>query len=112
MIGLETSLGVVMTHLANKVISLRQMVERMHDAPSQLVASRIGGSGLLENDRRPLRIRGSATVVDPNHEWTVDPGKFYSKGRNCPFANWKLKGKAVATIVNGRLVMRDGEVLV
>ena len=40
---------------------------------------------------------------------TVDPEKFESKGRNTPFAGMKLKGKALYTIVSGKVVMRQGK---
>ncbi|MBM4085499.1 MAG: dihydroorotase, partial [Planctomycetes bacterium] len=50
------------------------------------------------------------TVIDPNKVWTVNANKFESKARNCPFHGWKLTGKAVLTLVGGRLVMRDGRI--
>lgn len=48
------------------------------------------------------------TVIDPSHEWTIDPGAFISRGRNCPFAGWRVRGGAAATIIGGRAVhLRD-----
>jgi len=41
----------------------------------------------------------------------VDAERFYSQGRNCPFAGWRLKGKAVATIASGRLVFWEGMIM-
>jgi dihydroorotase len=37
-------------------------------------------------------------------EWTVDPDRFLSKGKNTPFAGMKLKGEVVNTFVGGRMV--------
>jgi len=54
---------------------------------------------------------GEVTLIDPEHEWTVDPGRFYSQGANCPFAGWRLRGKAVTTIVGGRLTVWEGEIV-
>ncbi len=51
------------------------------------------------------------TLVDWDHIWTVDPDKFYSKSRNCPFAGMTFKGKPMYTIAGGRVVMAEGEVL-
>jgi dihydroorotase len=51
------------------------------------------------------------TVIDPEQEWTVEAEKFYTKGSHSPFVGRKLKGKAVLTIVDGRIVMRDGQVV-
>ncbi len=47
--------------------------------------------------------RADITVIDPNAEWTVDAAAFYSKSRNCPYHGWKVKGKAVATVVAGEI---------
>lgn len=51
------------------------------------------------------------TVLDLDKEWTVDASKFYSKGKASPFDEMIFKGKAAATIVNGKIVMKNGEVL-
>jgi dihydroorotase len=42
------------------------------------------------------------TLLDLQREWIVDKEKFASKGRNTPFHGWKLRGRAVRTIVGGR----------
>ena len=51
------------------------------------------------------------TLIDPKMVWTVEPEKFYSKARNCPFAGMTFTGRPVYTIANGQVVMADGEVL-
>jgi dihydroorotase len=51
------------------------------------------------------------TVIDPELTWTVDEKKFYTKGSHSPFIGRELKGKAVLTVVAGKIVMQDGEVL-
>ncbi|MFW6133260.1 MAG: dihydroorotase [Planctomycetota bacterium] len=43
------------------------------------------------------------TVIDPDRSWTVRPEQFASKSRNCPYGGWDLTGRAVATIVQGRV---------
>jgi dihydroorotase len=50
-------------------------------------------------------------VIDPSVEWTVNPESFYSRSKNTPFTGRNLVGKAVMTIVDGRIVARNGEVL-
>jgi len=52
------------------------------------------------------------TVIDPNLVWTVNVNKFYTKGRHSPFNGRELKGKAVLTVVDGKVVMRDGVIIV
>lgn len=48
------------------------------------------------------------TIFDPDEEWTVDPDKFASKGRNTPFAGKTLKGRVKYTIVSGKIIYQDG----
>lgn len=47
-------------------------------------------------------------LIDLEKEQTVDPEAFLSKGRNTPFAGWRLKGWPVLTMVAGRTVWQDG----
>ncbi len=46
------------------------------------------------------------TIIDPGKRWTVRVGKFASKSRNCPYDGWRLKGRAIATIVGGEVKYR------
>jgi dihydroorotase len=50
--------------------------------------------------------RADVTLIDPELEWTVKVDQFQSASRNSPFDGWKLKGRAVRTIVNGKTVWR------
>ena len=54
---------------------------------------------------------GDVTIIDPDQAWKVDAREFYSKGRNCPFDGLVLQGKAVITMVEGRIVARDGKIV-
>lgn len=47
------------------------------------------------------------TLIDPDREWTIRAEDFRSKSRNTPFDGWRVKAKAVATIVAGRPVYLD-----
>jgi len=50
-------------------------------------------------------------LIDLDKKWKVDVNRFYSKGRNCPFHGWELYGKAILTIVAGRIVAKDGMIV-
>jgi dihydroorotase len=100
MVGLETALGLILTNLTGPGrLSLNLVLEKMTSGPA----------GILGLDLGTLKIGSPAdfTVIDPSKEWTVDKNRFFSKGRNTPFDGWKLKGKAVMTIVGGRVVYSD-----
>jgi dihydroorotase len=66
------------------------------------------------NPARILRLPGGRltpgspadiTLIDPHREWTVDVSRFASKSRNCPFQGWELRGKAVMTIMGGKVII-------
>ncbi len=52
------------------------------------------------------------TVFDPDGEWIFRAENSASKSKNSPFFGWKLKGKAVATIVAGKLIWSEQNELV
>ncbi len=45
------------------------------------------------------------TIIDPNEHWTIDVNQFKSKARNCPFDGWDVTGRAIATIVGGKMAL-------
>ena len=47
------------------------------------------------------------TVFDPDREWIFERAETASKSSNSPFFGWKLKGRAVATIVGGKEVRTE-----
>jgi dihydroorotase len=96
MIGLETALALGLKLVAEKVLTLPQLIERL-----TVGAARCFGlpAGTLA--------RGAAAdvvVFDPSIGWEVAPGAFKSKSRNSPFGGWKLDGRVLYTIVDGNLV--------
>lgn len=103
-IGLETSLGVVWTELVERgLLSAETALAAMTRNPAAVL--QIAPPSLEPGGR------GDVTVFDPEHEWVVDPDWFQSLSRNCPFAGWRLKGKAIATIAGGRLVFWEGQMM-
>ncbi|GMR12040.1 MAG: dihydroorotase [Gemmatimonadota bacterium] len=100
-VGLETSLGLILTHLVEKgVIDISTMVDRMSRAPAE--AFSLPGGSLIPGSVADV------TVIDPVAEWTVDRKAFRSKSRNQPFDTWKLRGRPRLTIVRGRIVFDGG----
>ena len=96
-VGLETALGVNVTWLLEPgILTLPQLVDRMACLPAKVF--HLPGGTLAKGSI------GDVTVFDPSREWTVDPARFKSKGRNTPYGGRKLRGQAVRTIVGGRIV--------
>ena len=96
-IGMETAVAVVLTHLVHRgKLTRRQLVERMSASPARILGLRRKGS--LEPGRD-----GDVTVVSPLESWTV-PSRFESRSRNCPFIGRKLRGRVRATVSAGRII--------
>jgi dihydroorotase len=101
-VGLETALAVNITWLvAPGIIDLATLVEKMACAPAR-VFHLPGGT---------LRRGGVAdvTIFDPDAEWTVDPARFRSKGRNTPYSGKRLRGRVHFTVVDGQVIHRHEE---
>jgi len=96
-VGLETALAVNITWLvARDIIDVATLVDKMSCAPARIF--HLPGGNLR---------RGSVadvTIFDPDAEWTVDPARFRSKGRNTPYAGQRLRGRVHRTIVDGRAI--------
>jgi dihydroorotase len=104
-VGLETALGVVLEYLVRPgVLTLSQALAKLTLEPARALG--------LPGGRLTLGDPAHLTLIDTESAWTVDPERFHSRSRNTPYAGRTLHGRPVMTIVSGRIVMRDGEVLV
>jgi dihydroorotase len=93
-VGLETALGLSLRLVAEGVLTMSGLVLRMSMTPGRI----IGRGGTLSEG-----VAADITLIDPEMEWTVRSAEFRSRSRNTPFDGWKLKGRAVRTVVGGRL---------
>jgi dihydroorotase len=95
-LGLETELALSLALVHKKLLTLPQLVEKFTTGPARL----------LRLNKGALSVGADAdiTVIDPAREWVYDVNQTSSKSRNTPFHGWSLKGKAVTTIVGGRVV--------
>ncbi len=103
-IGLETTLAVVWTKLvAPGNVSPDTAVRALSAGPAEV----LGLSAPSLREGAPADI----TLFDPSRAWVVEPERFKSKARNCPFAGHRLQGKVITTLVGGRVAMREGSIL-
>lgn len=94
-VGLETALALALKLVHEGVLPLSRLVELMARNPAQIIDVDCGLQTGMPAD---------ITIIDPEMKHTVDAGTFKSKSRNTPFNGWSLKGRAVTTIVEGRIV--------
>ena len=82
------------------MIGLERLVEMCSANPARIF--NLKGRGTLA----PGSI-ADVTIIDPHKKWTYRGADSRSKSRNSPFEGWEFTGRAVATIVGGRVVFRD-----
>jgi dihydroorotase len=58
-----------------------------------------------------MGVDADVTIFDPDKEWVFDRAESASKSFNSPFYGWTLKGKAMGTIVGGKIVWQDPALL-
>jgi dihydroorotase len=99
-VGLETELGLFIDLLIHKrsKIDIARLIEMYTAEPAKLLK--------LEAGTLSVGAPADITLIDPNLDWTVRIDQFESLSRNSPFDGWKLKGRAVRTIVGGKTVWR------
>ncbi len=105
MVGRETALSLVFTELVlTGKLSIMKAIEKMTTAPSRI----------LKLNKGSLKQGTDADVIvfDPKQDYVVDVNKFASKSKNSPFHGWKLKGRILYTIVDGRFAVKDGKLIV
>lgn len=94
-IGLETLLPICIAALIEPGrLTWLQLIEKLTVNPARVLGI---DRGTLKPDAE-----ADATIIDPRLEWTIDPNRFKSKSRNCPFAGWKVRGKAVGVLLGGQ----------
>jgi dihydroorotase len=98
--GLETELALSLMQLVHtKRISLADMIAKFTVNPARLLN--------LAKGTLSVGADADVTVFDADAEWIYRPEDSASKSKNNPFSGWKLKGKAVATIVAGKVVWSE-----
>lgn len=102
--GLETAVGVLLTELYHSgKLDLDTLISKLTAEPARLL--RLDAGTLAAGSRADI------VILDPAREWTVDERAFYTRGTHSPFAGRRLKGRAVLTMVGGKVVMRDGKII-
>jgi len=99
-VGLETAVALCLDRLVGaRVVDLPRLVALFSSGPARVFG--LPGGTLAPGSPADV------TVLDLQKKRTVDPERFFSKGRSTPFAGWSLKGWPVMTVVGGRVAWRD-----
>jgi dihydroorotase len=99
-IGLETSLPLSLGLVRDGILGISALVEKMSLNPAGIL-------GIERGSLKPGAI-ADITLIDPDLEWVVEADKLASKSKNSPWLGVKMKGKALYTIVGGKVVYKAG----
>jgi dihydroorotase len=98
--GLETELALSLMQLYHgKRLSLPDLIAKYTVNPARLLN--------LPKGTLAVGADADVTVLDPDREWVFERAETASKSANSPFFGWRLKGRAVATIVGGKKVWAE-----
>jgi dihydroorotase len=104
--GLETAFALVhggVGAVREPPLPLQTLIEKLTVAPVRALGldRHVQGLGTLS-----VGAPGDVTLIDLEGEWTVEPERFASKGRNTPLAGRRLRGRVMATVYGGRVVYK------
>jgi dihydroorotase len=96
-LGLETTLSLCLDRFVHEgLLSLPRLVELLSTGPARVL-------GIPGGTLKPGSV-ADVSIFDLDGEVTIAAAGFRSKSRNTPFDGWKLRGRPVATVVEGRKV--------
>jgi len=96
MVGLETAIGQVVTHVIEPgLLDWIGVFQKFSSRPAALL--QIPGGSLSVGETADL------VLINPTDKWTVDAPKMMTKAYNTPLHRTELTGRAVATFVGGVL---------
>lgn len=98
--GFETAVGVVMGLGLDWAALHRATVQRPREIIYPLPVPPHTGEGGVSAEANA----GDWILIDPELEWTVDPGSFRSRGKNTPLAGRRLKGRVVMTVCGNHVL--------
>jgi dihydroorotase len=100
-VGLETMLGAALQLCHNGEVELGRLLQALTASPAQLLG--------LPSGRLAKGAPADLVLIDLEMPWLVEPERLRSKSKNTPFDGARLQGRALLTIVAGRIVYNYAE---
>ncbi len=94
-IGLETSLPLTLALVRDGLIDEQRLVELMSVNPAAILG--------LEAGSLSVGTEADITIINPDLQFHYTEDQVVSKSKNSPFLGWKFQGRAVLTMVGGRI---------
>jgi len=89
-VGIETAFPILYTYLVKPgILTMDRLMELLVVNPRK---------------RFGISLGCDFSIWDLDEEYTVDPADFLSMGKASPFTGWKVQGKCLATVCDGKIV--------
>ena len=89
-VGIETAFPICYTYLVKTgIITMERLMELLVTNPRK---------------RFGLPLGADFSIWDLDAEYTIDPKDFLSMGKATPFQGWKVRGKCLLTVCDGKIV--------
>ena len=98
-IGLETSVPLTMNLVRENILSPSQMITLMSVHPARILG--------VEGGSLAAGATADVTVIDPDKKFVYTKDSIVSKSGNSPFIDREMQGKAVLTVVGGKVVFSE-----
>ena len=95
-VGLETLLPLTLQLVHDGLLDLPTAIAKITSEPARILR--------LSAGRLEVGVPADLVVIDPDHEWVVSSESLLSKSKNTAFDGWKMRGRALVTLVDGRIV--------
>ena len=91
-VGIETAFPILYTYLVKPgIVTMDRLMELLVTNP---------------RERFGIPYGNDFTVWDLEAEYEIDPAEFLSLGKATPLAGWKVNGRCMATVCDGKIVYR------
>lgn len=91
-VGIETAFPIMHTYLVKMgIITMDRLVELMVINPRK---------------RFDIPLGCDYSIWDIEEEYTIDPAEFVSLGKATPFEGWKVNGRCLVTVCDGKIVYK------
>ena len=102
--GVQTLLPVMLNHVNNGKLSLKQLIKLVCENPIRIFG--IKNKGFIKKG-----YDADFTIVNMNKDIKIQNKNIESKCGWSPFNGYNFKGSPIATIINGKIKMLDGKIL-
>jgi len=100
-LGLQTSLPLILKLVKDGSLSRSRAIEVLTSSPAKVFG--------LELGKLSKGSVADVVIINPDHEWTFNREQVKSLSFNSPFLGWTFNGLAEVVLLNGKIVVEEGE---